>query len=132
MRFLECLHHLLHFLTTQQFRGAGFQRFEQMRRDHRGGFDDDIAQCFRFRATRSGNPARRHAKRRVDGLHAIDFRDHTAGIERHHETRKHFGAGNFRAAQLDHVFVGRQSDVVADANGRYQDAQFDCGLLAQQ
>jgi hypothetical protein len=132
VRLLERLDHLLHVLAAEQLGGARLEHLDQVRRHDRRRLDDHVAVRLGLLTPRAGDPLGRHAERRVDRVHAVDLLHHAARVERQQEARHHLGPRDLAAAQLDHVLVARQPHVVADADGRDQDAQLQRALLAEQ
>src|SRR6185312_8799453 len=118
MRLLECLDHLLNVLASEQLGRIRFQDFHEMRGHDGRGLDDHVAVGFRICTTIGCDPSRRHAEAGIDRVDSFDRRYHCAGVERHEEAWHDLTPSHLAAAELDHVFVRRQSDVVADANWR--------------
>ena len=126
------IHHLLDILTAEQLGGVGLEGLHEVRGDHRRGLDDDVAHGLRIAAARRRDPTRRHAEARVSRFESVDHVDHRAGVEREEVARHDLAAGDFTAAEANHVLARRESDVVTDADGRDQNAELHRGLLAQQ
>ena len=70
------------------------------------------------------------AERRLECLDAADLLRHSAGIHSHIMIRQQFALGHLDPAQLDDIRIGLELDIVADADGRHHQAEFESALAA--
>ncbi len=128
---LERVDHLLHVLPAEHLARVGLEHLHEVRGDDGGGVDDDVAEGLGLHAAAGGDPAGGHAEARVHRLDPLHGAEDAAGVEGEEEAGHDLGAGDLGAAELDDVLVGREPDVVADADGRDEDAELERGLLAE-
>jgi hypothetical protein len=123
VRRLHLIDQDLRVLAGEQFMGVAADDLGQMGADHGRGLDDGESAHLGFRALLFRDPDGRQTEHGLGGAdpdHLLIAQRRTHGEQAaHHE----LAAGDLLAANLDAVCLGSQLDVVADANGRHDEAQ---------
>ena len=120
----------LDFLTAQEFMQILLEDLCQVRGDDRGRVHHRVAGHDRLVLLGVGDPQGRQVEGRFQGFDALDG---MAGIARIHGQKMvdhDFRRGHPVALDLDHIFAGFELQVVAQVQGRHDDAHVECELAA--
>ena len=128
IRLLEIVHKVLRFLAPKDFRGMCLDDLREMRRQHGNRIHNRIAIKFRLFPLRFWNPKRRQPKGRLYRLNSRNLFKHRARVHCQIVVQKKLALGNLDSLQFDDIGIWLDLDVIANADGRYNQPQFQRAL----
>ena len=129
---LEGLEELRRLGAAEDLVGVGADRLGEVRGEDRGGVDHRVAHALGELAVGDADPGRGHAEHGLGGGDAVEGDLAAARVHREQARRVDLGARDLAAAQADDVVVGLQREVVADPDGRDDEAELGRDLAADE
>ena len=124
VRFLHVIHERLHVLPSEDEVRRAFDGFGKMRDQHRARIDDGVAVNLRRALFLLADPRRIDAKNRLDRGDAFQRHRAVRHVHREPAIRDDFAAREFLATQEEAIFLRLEFQIVADRDGRNDDADF--------
>ncbi len=133
MVLLNHIQEILHRLAPQQLVGVAFDYLRQMGNQHRRRVYHGAIQHLGLLLILRLDPQSRQAKSRFPGGDALQFRGGLPfRIQGQEVARPEIAPGDLIAFHLDDILVGRELEIVPDANGLHDDPQLVYGPAARR
>src|SRR5579884_3503680 len=123
---------LLHFLAAEQLVRVPADHLGEVRDDHGGRVDHGVAGELRALALGGRDPEGVEPEGRLACRDPGHGRGHRAGVDGEERPRAHLAAGDLVALEEDQVGVRLEVEVVADVDGRHDEAHLERELAAQR